>query len=376
MSSKLNNRIFFFSFMLIWLVFIILNFVVPNISFSEQENRALATVPDFTFQKLVDGVYVSQMDDYINDHFVFRNNWIKAKSTFERALGKDENNNVYIGKDGYLFEKKLLSKEDYKNIDKAVASINSLKQKINTKTYFMLLPNAMNLYSDKLPDYATTYDQNEVMDYVYNLLNKDITKIDTRTVLNKNKEEYLYFKTDHHMTSLGALLSYNEFREKTLAKKLNEMDYVKIRVARDFLGTLDSKAQIQNQEEDKIDVYFNESNINIESVYYDGKLSNTLFNEDYLTKKDKYSYFLNANNAEVIINTKNKNGKKLLVIKDSYAHIMSPFMCADYEQIVLLDPRYYKASISNYINKNNFSEVLFIYNVANILSDISIRGIT
>lgn len=371
----MNNKIFFFSFMAIWALLIILNFIIPNKEFSEQENRPLAKLPYFTFEKLVDGKYVSQMDDYINDHFIFRNEFIKTKSFLEKSIGKDENNDVYIGKNGYLFEKKILSKADYDNIDNVINSVNNFVDKINSKVYFMLVPNSISIYSDKLPKNAVTYDQNEIIDYFYQMLDDKIVKIDTRESLYKNKSRYIYFKTDHHMTSLGALITYNEFRKSMGKDNLLEKDYTIKTVTNEFLGTLDSKAQVVNQEKDRIDIYENIYNTNLDSVYYDGKISNSLYNEEYLSKKDKYSYFLNSNNAKVIINTKNKNGKKLLVIKDSYAHIMAQFMCNDYEQIILLDPRYYKASISDYIKNNDFSEILFIYNVSNIITDISIRGL-
>lgn len=371
----MNNKIFFFSFISIWLILIVLNFVVPNKEYSEQENRVLATLPYFTFEKLIDGKYVNQMDDYINDHFVFRNGWLKLKSILEISLAKEENNDVYIGKDGFLFEKRILEKEDYDNIDNVIKSINNFTEKVDIDVYFMLIPNSISIYADKLPDNAITYNQYEIIDYFYQKLEDNIIKIDTRESLLKNKSRYIYFKTDHHMTSLGSLIAYNEFKKISDSNILLEADYTKKNISNEFLGTLDSKAQIPNQEKDKIEIYENYYNTNMESVYYDGEYSDSIYNKEYLKKKDKYSYFLNSNNAQVIINTKNKNGKKLLVIKDSYAHIMAQFMCNDYEQIVLIDPRYYRASISKYINENDFSQVLFVYNVSNIINDISIRGI-
>ena len=62
--------------------------------------------------------------------------------------------------------------------------------------------------------------------------------------------------------------------------------------------------------------------------------TNSIFDEDFLNKKDKYSYFLNGNNAKVgQVKTKQTNGKKLLVVKDSYSHIMAQFLCQNFEEI-------------------------------------------
>ena len=85
----MKNKIFFAIFITIWIVLIVLNFVVKSEAFSEQENRYLAKLPTFTFEKLVNGKYQEKMDNYINDHFIFRNAWIKIKSATEMALRKN-----------------------------------------------------------------------------------------------------------------------------------------------------------------------------------------------------------------------------------------------------------------------------------------------
>ena len=82
----MKNKIFFTMFMIVWIILIVLNFVVKSETFSEQENRYLAKIPTFTFKKLIDGTYQKEMDTYINDHFIFRNLWIKIKSGEEMLL--------------------------------------------------------------------------------------------------------------------------------------------------------------------------------------------------------------------------------------------------------------------------------------------------
>lgn len=82
----MKNKIFFTMFMIVWIILIVLNFVVKSETFSEQENRYLAKIPTFTLKKLIDGTYQKEMDTYINDHFIFRNLWIKIKSGEEMLL--------------------------------------------------------------------------------------------------------------------------------------------------------------------------------------------------------------------------------------------------------------------------------------------------
>ncbi len=239
----------------------------------------------------------------------------------------------------------------------------------------MLIPNSIYIYQEKLPNNATTYDQKEIIDNFYSKLDDKIKTIDVTDILMENKDKYIYFKTDHHMTSLGAYFAYTKLcSEANLeAKKLSDFES-KI-VSENFLGTFDSKAQIINQENDKIEIYVNQNNLNIKSAEYDKETTKSIFNPEYLDKKDKYSFFLNGNNAKVVVKTNIENGRKLLVIKDSYAHIMAQFLCQNFEEIHFIDPRYYKASLTDYANQNNITEILFLYNTSNLVSDLGVLSI-
>lgn len=236
----------------------------------------------------------------------------------------------------------------------------------------MLIPNSIYINQDKLPNNVICYNQKEIIDNIYNKLNDKIEKIDVVDILWENKDQYLFFKTDHHMTSLGAYLAYIKLCIASGNEPERLQNFEKYEVSSSFLGTFDSKAQISNQQTDKIDIYINKNNIDIEEVQYDNETTKSIFNTSYLDKKDKYSFFLNGNNAKVVVKTKVNNGKKLLVVKDSYAHIMAQFLCQNYEEIHFIDPRYYKLSLSEYINNNNITEMLFLYNVSNIVTDLGI----
>lgn len=236
----------------------------------------------------------------------------------------------------------------------------------------MLIPNSIYINQDKLPNNVETPNQREIIDNFYNQLTEKITPIQTTDLLMANKNEYIYFKTDHHQTSLGAYLSYTAFTEQKGESSVDIRDLEKIIVSQEFLGTFDSKAQIHNQETDVIDIFLNENNIDLKEVQYDNETTTSLFNEEYLTKKDKYSYFLNGNNAKVVAKTKNENGKKLLIIKDSYAHIMAHFLCQDYEELHFIDPRYYKVSMTEYAKENGITEILFLYNLSNLVDDLGL----
>ena len=365
---KKENKSFFIIFMTVWILLVVLNFIIPTKSYSEQENRYMAKFPKFTFENLVSGKYSEELNDYINDHFVFRNAWLKTKSFTELALGKKENNGVYIGKNGFLFEKFEFGEEELKNVKSTLKSMNNLTNKIDIPIYFALVPNSIYINSDKLPDNVEVDNQEEIIDKIYENTQNTIN-IDTVDILKENKENYIYFKTDHHFTSDGAYLVYLKFCEKANISPVTLENYERKCISEEFLGTFDSKAQIPNQEKDKIYVYMNDNNRTVKSAIYDNKETNKIYNEEYLSKKDKYSYFLNGNNSKVAIKTNIQNGKKLLLIKDSYSHIMAQFLCQNFEELHFIDPRYYTGNLNDYIEENDITDILFLHNVSTFVED-------
>ena len=375
----MKNKIFFAIFMIVWIIIIVINFIWPKQVFSEEENRMLAVIPRFSFSSFVNGDYLNGVNEYINDHFAFRNIYLKLNSWWEvNVMGKTENNGVYIGKDGYLFEKFEYGKEEKQNIGENVTVISNFAEKmkeLNISTYFILAPNSIYINSDKLPDNVEVPNQQEIINNVYNNT-ENTNNIDVTTALDtENNIAPLYFKTDHHMNSNGAYVVYNEFCKNANIQAVPIQDFNKVTVARDFLGTFDSKAQIINQEADEIFVYENETNTNIREAIYDKVTTNSIFNEEYLEGKDKYSYFLNGNNSKAIIKTNVENNKKLLVIKDSYAHILSQFLCENYSEVHFLDPRYTNFDYEEYVQENGITDVLFLYNVSNFTTDTNLSKI-
>lgn len=367
----MKNKIFFISFISVWAILIIMNIFKTDKTFSEQENRMLAKLPEFSMEKLVSGEYSSELDTYINDHFIFRDEWLKVNSQFELLLQKTEINDIYIGADGYLFEK---FESNEKNLQIAEKQIDSFANKIDIPVRFILVPNSIYINQEKLPSNVYVENQEQIINNMYENMEYAET-IDVTDVLKENKDDYIFFKTDHHTTSDGAYLIYKKYCEEAGIDAINKDHMIREVVATDFLGTFDSKSQILNQEKDSIVVYKNDINTNLVSVQYDTITTNSIFNEEYLVKKDKYSYFLNGNNAKVVVKTNVQNGKKLLVIKDSYSHIMAQFLVQNYEEIHFIDPRYNRSSMSNYVKDNNITECLFLYNVSNLVNDVGIRNV-
>lgn len=368
-----DNNVFFYMFMSVWVILVILNFFNPKKDFSEEENRYLAKVPKFTMEKLVSGEFSNEMNEYFNDHFIFRDAWVKINSFVQISTGKTENNEVYIGEDGYLFKKETITEKELKNFEYSANKINTIAGTLDIPVYVMIVPNSIYINQDKLPEYVDSPNQLEIIENMYETMNNTININTVQSIKEENKNAQLYFKTDHHMTSAGSYILYKEFAKASNMKCYD--NFITKKISEDFLGTFDAKAQVLNQEKDNIYVYENEYNQNLEKVVYDLETTDSIFEESYLLKRDKYSYFLNGNNAKVEIHTKEENGKKLLIVKDSYAHNFAQFLCGNYEEIHLVDPRYYRTTINDYVNENEITDVLFLYNVSNLSNDLGLRNI-
>ena len=375
----MKNKIFFAIFMTVWVVIVIINFIWPKQVFSEEENRMLATIPRFSFESFVNDYYLNRVNYYINDHFAFRNFYLKLNSWWEvSVMGKKENNGVYIGKDGYLFEKFKYNDNEKENANTNTEIISDFTNKMkeqNVPTYFVLVPNSIYINNDKLPNNVEVSNQEEIINQIYGKTENTNNINVIESLKKENKKKQLYFKTDHHINSDGAYVIYREYCKATNIA-IKEIDnFNRVTVSNDFLGTFDSKAQLLNQQPDELFVYKNQNNTNIKEAIYDKQTTNSIFNEEYLKGKDKYSYFLNGNNSRAIIKTNVNNNKRLLVIKDSYAHIMSQFLCQNYSEVHFLDPRYTNFDYVEYAKENGITDVLFLYNVSTFVQDTNLKKI-
>lgn len=363
----------------IFVVFIfiitILNIISPTKIYSEKEKRKLAQSPELNKETILSGKFTREFEEYFNDQFVFRDNWISLNTKYKILSLNKHINDVYLGKNNYLFEdtSSYDTKKLYKNMDHLKNLISKYKDSIGENNInIMLIPNGSEILSDKLPKYATVLDQQKILKDA-EVMYKD-NFINTYDILKRNKSKYIYYKTDHHWTTLGAYYGYNVWADKTNHEiKPFSSDNTKI-ISTNFLGTIYSKINYA-KEPDIITIYNPEEKY---SVNYDSNTSSStsLYNLEYLEKKDQYSVFLDGNHGLVTITSSNTNGKNLLIIKDSYANCFIPFIADEYERIHVIDLRYYNSSLESYIEDNDISELLVLYNINSIAKDTNLYKVT
>ena len=377
--NRKTAKIFGFVFPAILIAVMFFNIFLPDKKFSAEENRLLQTMPKLSISSIFSGRYETKSESYAADQFMLRNMFIKIKSSFDTSLGSTESNNVFMCKDNYLMEN--ISKADAKKMENNYNSLAKLKQLYpNINMDFMLVPNAANIMSDKLPLFAVTEDQNkQIDDFFKKIQSIGINPVDVRATFKKNKEKVeLYYHTDHHWTTDGAYLAYQDFAKKN---KLNSnIKYDALAVKNDFRGTLASKSGFTNGLNDMIKIYLPKEGQNYKNsviFYSDTKEKTTEFYKlNNLKKKDTYTVFGGSNHPIYSIKTPVSSQRKLLLIKDSYANSFIPFLSQDYREIIVIDPRYFFDDISEIIKANGITDVLFLYNANTFFNDNSLDKMT
>ena len=370
---KIYYSIMTLVFLVILIVIVTLNTIKKDIKFSESENRILAQKPKFSIDRLLEGRYTKKYEKYKVDQFVDRDGWMKLKSSVDLALGKNESNGIYKGSDDYLIES--FEVPDSEIVNRNIKAINNFNEKHkDIKEYMLISPNSVSILSEKLPPYAPVVSQKLVMDNFAKTLNKGINYIDVYNTLDKHDKEYIYYKTDHHWTTLGA---YYSFLEAAKAMDLEvKKDYYNVeRVSNDFYGTLYSKSGYEVKTPDYIDVYLpkDENDEYVVNYVEEQKKSASFYDSEKLETKDKYGMFLGGNHPVVKIKTTSKEDRKLLIFKDSYANSFVPFLTQYFSDIIMVDPRYYYDDIEKLIEEEGISDILYLYNANTFFSDTSLE---
>ena len=349
--------------------------------FSETENRYLGQRPKFNTVKLLDGSFMKEYETFITDQFPKRSFFMGVKTAVERLRGRADDNGVYFGKQGYLFGKydgAVFESETAKNNISAVAEFVKMYADKFGKEHFKiaLAPSSSEILKDKLPANAPAYNQTGFIDKIKKEAGEDYV-IDLGENLKKHSDEYIYFRTDHHWTTLGAYYGY-EAIASGLGIEVQSLEDLKAEtVSDDFLGTYDSKVNTGitgGVEADSITIY-SSAEIDKAGMMWDNdedKTFDSIYKMDALKGKDKYTVFFGGNHSVTDIKTDYKTGQTLLVIKSSFAHNLAPFLIKYYDRIVMLDLRYFNRSLKKYLTENEITDLLVLYSTPDFAEDANI----
>ena len=180
--------------------------------FSPNENRYLAEKPKISVDNIMNGSFQEDLENYLRDQVIGRGAWITVKTGVEKACGNTDIGGAYVGKDGYDFEKitpedvdDTLFRRNAETVSEFFAEASDTVAPEHLS--FLLVPTSGLVMEDKLPKNARLFDQAKYIDEVQNSM-KDYNFIDVRQELTAHKDDYIYYRTDHHWTTDGAYIAY------------------------------------------------------------------------------------------------------------------------------------------------------------------------
>lgn len=345
----------------------ILQFVLPDREFSQQENRFLAQFKAPTGETLKSGQFMEDFEDYITDQFPLRDWWINLKAQGEKLLGKQENNKVYFGTDGDSLFAQYTRPTD-EELAKLIDYVNRLAgnmSMLNVPTYFALIPDKSFVWADRLPANAPYVDDGSVIEEAGKLCGDKLNWIDLSGALSGDDA---FYRTDHHWSTMGAYQGYVALMT-AMNGSATILDYDPSLVSDSFYGTTFSSSGASWITPDQMYTWVPEAGITVTRYPEGAPVPGSLYDLSKLEVKDKYSMFLGGNQPLCIIeNPEAKNGK-LLVIRDSYCDSLAPFLALDYQEVHLFDLRYNRVPITQYVMENNIDQVLVLYSNANFATD-------
>ena len=397
-------------------------------TYSDVEKRELAKFPEFSFTALVSGRYFKDIDTWFADTFPFREGLITVNSKLSELRGVGDRiyglNDMAVqtvpevtsGKEPEKTEKEETSATIEKQTEPTVPDqINDVTQTLGgvlvigdsgyeycsfhqnvadkyagiinktakelkgiSSVYCMVVPTSMDItISDNVRKGINSCDQSEVAKYIYDSLNTGAKTVDLYTQLRMHRDEYVYFRTDHHWTALGAYYAYEKFCETAGYKPITLDKYKKVSYG-DFLGSFygDTNNSAMRKNPDELIAYLPPYKSSLTFTNPEGKSFNWDLVHDVSNYpiSQKYNSFAGSDNPFTVIeNLSKEKGKTCLVIKESFGNAMIPFLVGKYKKVYVIDYRYYKKGIIAFAKQNKINDVLFINNASAVRSDTLIE---
>ncbi len=252
----------------------------------------------------------------------------------------------------------------------------SLGSEINV--YSMIAPNHTEM---GLPDRIKTGDgftsssQAENIATAYNKLNSNVTAVNCYNALAEHCNEYIYFNSDHHWTGLGAYYAYTAF-----AKAINEtplsLDSCSENKIDGFTGSF-TRVTEQPLSEDTVHYWEFPYSVNMtmtskstgqtddyDSVYYSGASAGD----------NTYGVFIYGDNPLSVIKSDRETGKKIAVIKESYGNAFVSYLSYNYDEVHVIDFRYWEGNLPQYCSDNGIDDVLFLNGIMSANTAMQIKA--
>ncbi|PKK39205.1 hypothetical protein ABB02_01437 [Clostridiaceae bacterium JG1575] len=380
MAKRRNPQLRIYRRHLLWLFFgLLLGAALLHAGMGDRdasivENRVLKGRPAFSMAAFARGAYQKELMTYLEDQFPFRDTFIKMKAKVEKLVGRQENNDVYIASRDTLIGKfRLDTPEDLKEKQRVLNAFAKAHPKVEMS--ILLAPTKAEVLKNKLPPLAPEPSQEAFLHSFYGGLSSAYHKINVLPLFQEHHDQPLYFRADHHWTQEGAFLAQKPYLSALGFSPRTREEYDVRKVAEDFQGTLSAKSGVSTPG-DVLSLFVPRKSEDLVVNLPEARKKMTSFYQmDYVEQKDKYLVFLGGNYPLVRISTSSPRDRRLLILKDSYANAFVPFMTRDFNEITLLDLRYFTGNVQQVVADYLITDVLILMNVETFNDDDSILNL-
>ena len=355
---------------------LVLFLVLPKKEYSSSEKRYLEQAPAFSFSSLLSGQFGEDFEKFLSDQTAGRNFWVGVSAYYQYCIGNNGADGIYKCSDDYLVN----DPEDMSGLMRNVGFIEEFAANCPVETTVLVAPSTGFVCEDILPKNHMEYRDDKEFPQIKEALSS-ATFVDVRDLF---KSEYaagnqMYYKTDHHWTAYGAYTAYRELG-KTLGYTPHEQGDYKVTEFTGFYGTTYSSSGFWLTPPDTVEVWDNPTNDStiITTITDGGETTeqNDMFYLSHLEDDDKYPIYLDGNHPYTVIkNSAADSDKKLLVVKDSFAHSMVPYLADHYSEIIMVDLRYYTSPVSQIVTNEGIDQVLILYSIDNLATDTGVAWI-
>lgn len=375
----MRNKLVIGAFLLTLLSFAVILSLPADKESVAKENRAMTAIPEANAENIFSGDFATGFESFLGDHVGLRSFLTDLSKKIDSLKGvvPDTGKIVSTNKDigtGTTQKQTLLVADntvmemfirntDYEKI--YTDTVNHYAEKLpeNIRLYNMIVPTQLEF---KEPIYKNLQDsQKAAIDTINSGLNPRVTAVDAYGALEKHKEEYIYFRTDHHWTQLGAYYAYEQFMKQSDGTAVSKDDFKKNKITR-VLGYLYDKAEIPEIASlpDTIEWYDIDPTGQVEILMHDIDRSG----EDkpyngvmYDRSKTDYSFFFGSDHPVVeMVNNELSDGKTIVLLKESYSNALAPWLIKSYRRVILVDPRIYKGDFQTVIDKFSPDDVMIV----------------
>ena len=348
--------------------------LTPDVTYSAQERRMLKKRPRVTKKRILNGKFQKAYEKYLCEQFPWRTGFVTLRTRMSRLMGEKDANGVYFGSDNYLLERHRQQDYDWEEVQQKVdQTADFLKKYPGARV--MLVPSKSSVLKDKLPSFAP-----EPADArFFKLAGERIPpeqQIPVQDELDAHNGEYIYYRTDHHWTTLGAYYAYRAWAQYMGFKALEPEAFHITDVCDTFLGTTYAKVRTGGLA-DTISLYERREHDGYRLDYNMGEsVSDSFYDKSMLEGDDPYSVFFGGNQPLVDIKNRqpDKAGRKktLMIIKDSFGNCFAPLAANHYKRTIVVDLRYVNIPVESLLSVYPADDILILYNSIQFMEDQNI----